>query len=784
MNRPVKSSISFDWILQYAPVFISPILLYIRPLFRFESFYWGTPFLQFIPWRILAWEATRTGTLPLWNPLNGMGSPLLANYQLAFFYPPGWIVYVLAAIGGEPGLAWSHTLLIVFHLIWAGLGMVYLGEKIGLDPFARCISALAFSLSGYLVARVGFFSMIWTVSWLPWIIFAVSSFASPLRGIEKPVFRDWLRLVFFIGMQLLAGHAQLSFYTILLVLFWVFAGAIRARNTKSIFSIFLKLVVAIVAAALVAAVQLLPTAELLQNSQRAISVDYEAAASYSLWPWRLLGLFSPNLFGNPGNGNYWGYATFWEDSIYIGLLPILLVFLPGRRESPVNKDRLFLRYFLWGLGILSIILALGRNLPVFGFLYRNVPTFAMFQAPSRFLIWLVFALCLLAGIGSMYWQRPTGKSLYWTRLMTAGAFSISAGALLAKFLLPSIEQSFITPVMITGALLLFYCILSLSKPDDLQSRKDLIWKSAATIFLICDLVIAGAGLNPTLPSKFFSTTRPTEQIRAFFSTEDENSIKFRKFFRFSDYRFLDDYRLMKNMNLPNSNVFTGTHFINNFDPLLPKRYVDWIEEINHSSGPIQRQYLAMSGVDQIFGLDIKSRLGVSKESIAVSQRIRWTSCGMKAHTPEEAFELVRKEAVNRTSGAVYRVVLEGSSQNPSEICSSGVFHATIENETSISVRLATESEFDGWLVFADTWYPGWIAKLDGQKVNIYTADYVFRGVFLPKGFHSVEFIYKPVVFTLGLIITMLSLISLGIFCCYEKFVVSNQKNGYTTSGGA
>ena len=36
-----------------------------------RMFYWGTPLLQFMPWRAFAFEQMLAGQAPLWNPLVG-----------------------------------------------------------------------------------------------------------------------------------------------------------------------------------------------------------------------------------------------------------------------------------------------------------------------------------------------------------------------------------------------------------------------------------------------------------------------------------------------------------------------------------------------------------------------------------------------------------------------------------------------------------------------------------------------------------------------------------------
>ena len=60
------------------------------------------------------------------------------------------------------------------------------------------------------------------------------------------------------------------------------------------------------------------------------------------------------------------------------------------------------------------------------------------------------------------------------------------------------------------------------------------------------------------------------------------------------------------------------------------------------------------------------------------------------------------------------------------------------------------------LFLADLAYPGWKAYVDGQETQIYRADYLFRSVFVPAGTHSVEFVYRPRSFRLGLLITLLA----------------------------
>src|SRR5512135_3460447 len=115
------------------------------------------------------------------------------------------------------------------------------------------------------------------------------------------------------------------------------------------------------------------------QSKRSAAVDYNLAMTYSFWPWRLLTLLAPDLFGNPARGSFWGYGNYWEDAVYVGLLPLLLAlgaalkWIAGRRsasgslpaaESPPSTARRAVP-FLVALLSLALLFALGQNTPVF-----------------------------------------------------------------------------------------------------------------------------------------------------------------------------------------------------------------------------------------------------------------------------------------------------------------------------------------------------------------------------------------------------------------------------------
>ncbi|MGH2524413.1 MAG: hypothetical protein ACRDH2_18045, partial [Anaerolineales bacterium] len=371
----------------------------------------------------------------------------------------------------------------------------------------------------------------------------------------------------------------------------------------------------------------------MRESPRAISADYEFVVTYSFSPWRLLTLFAPDLLGNPARGQFYGYGNYWEDAVYVGILPILLaigvvlqsIFFTLRRlrkqsphhpvtlsplrpvtPAPTRHRTSTLAYFLVLLLLMALVLALGRNTPVFPYFYRYVPTFNVFQAPARIMIWFVFALALLAGLGADLWQSPQGRALYWTRLGVAGAVSAAAVGALAVALLPSTGRladqlrTVAQAVALAGVGVLLSAVLSLLKPrtdteapsakqlSGAHSSPALPWELAVALFLAADLILAGYGLNPGAPPDLYrrpaaSSAQLANVVgshRLFQFPDDEQRVKLQRYFSFEHFGALRDARAVREAQLPNVALLDGLASANNFDPLVSARYAGLIEVIS------------------------------------------------------------------------------------------------------------------------------------------------------------------------------------------------------------
>ena len=773
-------------LLPFLPIVLFPLLLLGTPILQGQALFWGTPSLQFIPWAKFAWDSVLQGHLPLWNSFNGMGAPFIANYQTAFFYPPTWITFFFYLLGGTSLMAWSFTLVIYLHLVWAGLGTAFLMRKLGFNGFSQAVSGVTFSLCGYLVARVAFFPIIWAVAWFPWLIVATELVLASLQQNKQHLLRNCLLLILFCAMQLLAGHAQTTWYSLLFTAAWVIFRGFSTANWKTTFQALGLLIGCVVVAAMVSAVQLLPTAEYLLQSQRVSDVGYAAATTYSFWPWRFLTLLNPNFFGNPGDGTFWGYGNYWEDAVYVGLLPLFLAVstLPLMKKASIAKEKggRALVIFLWIVVLVAFVLALGKNLPVFPFLYRYVPTFNMFQAPSRMLVWVEISLALLAGIGAAHWSKPVGKSLASLKRYMVGALAIAVGAASAWFLLKEINTTLIVSVAVVGFVAFICCLLSLVMPsvsDEIQLRR---WQWAVIVFIGLDLGITGWRLVPTINASFYQSVNSQIQTaatgsRMYLDAQDEYALKYQRFFRFDNFNPLEDWSNLRQIMLPNLNLLSDTYSANNFDPLLPNRYAQWMEQVDLAGQDQKISWLQLMGVGAWEQMDIQSVTGVDITPIPDASRFHWSSCVIEASDDADALRKVQSLINSATDGTpVSTIVIEKNGAGTATPCDAhnGDMISSV-SDTSNVLSLTITTGQNGWLMISDSWYPGWIASIDGTLTTVEKADYAFRAVYVPAGKHEIVFSYHPASFYIGAGVSIAALAVLLLFVLSRVVLASRKK---------
>jgi hypothetical protein len=493
------------------------------------------------------------------------------------------------------------------------------------------------------------------------------------------------------------------------------------------------------------------------QSQRAADLAPEFALNYSFWPWRILGLLMPNLFGNPATGNYWGYANFWEDAIYMGVFPLVLGSLFLLRAIR-KKDEGRLPRFLFFFIVVSLILALGKNTPIFTFLFENVPTFNLFQAPTRWSFLFVFSFALLAGLGANYWEKNELIGLFWVRLGTVGAAAICVIALLAFLVLPDIQDSFVPSLVMMGVWFTLVGIVAWRR----RLRSSIVWPVVACLLISIDMIWAGWGLSPSVDMDIYENQSElvnsvSDDHRVFMNSDMEYQLKFEQTHRFDTFSPNVDWSVVRDSGIPNTTMLDGVSSLNNFDPILSARYVEWLARLETLTTEEYLLWLSFVDVGWFSQWDSSDKNSVHYQMTPNPQRAHLLDQVIWVENDEQAAKIIFENGFDPHE----QVVIERSGDTMDRAWGSDGQITLIKQANPNTLQLLVSTPTDTILVLSDLWFPGWIAEIDGVRSKIYKANYVLRALVIEPGSHTIEFKYQPLSFTIGAVISLISLTSMG-----------------------
>jgi hypothetical protein len=526
-----------------------------------------------------------------------------------------------------------------------------------------------------------------------------------------------------------------------------------------------------------AAIQLLPTAELVAHSQRPGALtDLRFAFELSFWPWRIIGLLAPDFFGNPARDGYWAFGTYWEEATFVGVLPLVLAALAlaswwrerrRRTQGTIPSKPSFRVPFFFLLALLSLVLALGNHTPLYPLLFRYVPGFGLFQAPARLMIGYALGVAVLAGIGAETLRLTPSVRTALRILILLGLGMATAGAF-ARLVLPDIRASFGSSAFRLGATLALAAGLLLLRGGRLQRRR---WEVLVVSLIAADLLAFGWGLAPgTDPAVYhtpvatagFLQAQPSGRIHVDEPYAEQAYDQYVSLSRFgsTDRDYLQGLRESLHPNLNAVHHLPGT---GNYDPLTVGLYRDLYELLQGEPGAPQ----ALDEIHPVLNLfgsrylitddelelpllyDAGRRIYANEEALPrafVAHRARVVNDG-KARLEallDPSFDPHSEVLLSRPPPAGFLLSEEGRAEEQPIIWRQG------PNQIVIEVNLAEP----GYLVLTDTYYPGWQATVDGEPTEILLANHAFRAVGLGVGDHTVIFEYTPLSFRIGAWLTM------------------------------
>jgi hypothetical protein len=231
---------------------------------------------------------------------------------------------------------------------------------------------------------------------------------------------------------------------------------------------------------------------------------------------------------------------------------------------------------------------------------------------------------------------------------------------------------------------------------------------------------------------------------------------------------------------PNSNMMYGLSEVRGYSALETERYHRFLAATGDYPQPVQHfRTLYFSNFESVLIDLLNVKYLISDRELQHSKLTLVWQDGARVYENRSVLPrafLVYRTQVLRNGGEADRA-LRDPNFDPSDVvlleeegvALSGPIDAApmvrITDYQPEQVVVQTASKYDGVLVLADAWFPGWEASVDGVPAKILRADVLLRGVPISAGHHQVVFRYAPRSFRLGVVVSGLALvvaISLGL----------------------
>lgn len=336
-------------------------------------------FSEYMPWRHFAFWQWSHGHFPWWDPHYFCGLPFFAQIQSCLLYPIAWVNFLFSP-------ASAITLEMVLNIAIGMICMYVWGRSRGISRCGATLAGAAFPLSGAIYPHVldGYVTVLSSAAWMPLVFLALD------RLLTERFVSSILIGALAVCLEILAGHAQLVYYTFLVGGLYVLLESIGRRRVLRFYLAFAAIWLL---GGMLAGVQLLPTYLANQLSVRAGGTSFQYVSMVSMPPENLLTIFIPYPFGGTTGVPYTGRWLLWETSLYVGIIVLALACIGMAAMKRSSQWRIVL------LLVLILALMLGENTPIYWLLYKYLPGFGLFRGPSKFNSLWALLLAMLAGEG-------------------------------------------------------------------------------------------------------------------------------------------------------------------------------------------------------------------------------------------------------------------------------------------------------------------------------------------------------------------------------------------------
>lgn len=688
----------------------------------FKNFQITDSVRQQYPWRFQVAQQVKQFELPKWNPYSFSGTPLLANFQTATFYPPNILYLIFNDFSGIWGVQ------VILQTVLGGIFIYLYLCSLKLRKEAAVLGTLTWIGSGFFVAWLEWNTVVHVAIYLPLILLSIDKLLAKNNNLTKNLFWKGI-FVFSLISSFFAGYLQPFFYIALLSFIYLLTRILQTKSYKKT----LTFLVLYLLFAIIILPQLLPTLDFINLSAREIDQANWLKPDWFL-PWQnLVQIIAPDFFGNPATLNYFGIWNYQEFVEYVPIAATIFAFF----ALIVRRDKKTL--FWGGILIFSLLFALPTPLAKIPFELK-IPFLSTAQ-PSRIIMISDFALAVLAAFGLDYFMRIKDRRTY-LPILIATVILLALVSLLFfarnAQLLVSIRNLYLPLALTLTSLILL--IAGKIRPTANQFIVLLI-----LILTIFDIYRFTSKFEPFTDKKFLY---PKTKIISFLQKKATN-----QFFR---VLALDD-RILP----PNFNVMYKLQTASGYDPLYLKRFGEFVVAMERGKPDttppwgFNRIITPKNYRSNLFEL-LNVRYLLTFDSISLPEyklvlKEGKTNLYEKTNPNHRVYFVSKTINVSIKDQALKQMFTPGFSTKDMAVVEDtnylGIHNywagsARIMTYSPNSIEIETYTEGPGFLVLLDAFYPSWKATIDSVPTEIYITNYAFRGIKVPQGKHDVRFFIK------------------------------------------
>jgi len=760
------------------------------------------------------------GILPLWNPHQACGYPLIGMIQVGMFFPLNIIFYILP----QP---WAWDIFILSRLFFGGLLMYWLMRTLRFKKVPALGSALVFMLTGPMVLLQY------------WIVNVEIIAPLLLLCLERLIREPKVQNVCFVGMAValtfFGGHPEhIFFVNVLGFLFFCFR-LFFLKKRANVRSAVIGLGGGYILGVGLSAMVLFPflrnfVSEFWHNHPTGVGLTTGEVVN------RIITLAIPHFFQKESLTYDFTFAGWWGG--YLGTIPLALAFL-----SLFSRQRQGLNYFFAVFAF--ILIGKSYSFPIINWIgYLPLFDVARFYIHTPHLVAL--SVAILAGMGIRTVAAGTG--VFKKGMIFSVGLALASGFCLIFFWQENHRQQSISASLFTlGVLVMFQLVLLIRDNSSTlfviasaEGAKQSLWKGL--LRPMHHMVpgprndINGRVLKKRCDAKYISViVLVILGLELFCYIHRERPRRFDSFPKIPYIDFLKNlphkeraYGIFWNF-YPNTATGYGVDDFGVFQDFLPKRYVQFVNNlllrnyiksdlkppairavplpdsnpflnllnIGYIIGPANPRKL-LDGVDSSPEIHIRrsgglkdvhmnvelsetTKLFFSRE-VSIYQRGRVFPRAFVAHRarfePRGKIPVEALKAIHKNLREVVVIEHEPVPEIEQQLAGTQIndnSKVQILRYNPNAVEVDAYLEEPGFLVLSDAYHPDWQAFIDGEPTTVYPTDYLIRSVFLSPGQHQIRFVFRPASFYWGLWISGLSWLLVIIFLSVYKFTETTKR---------